>query len=109
MTNQVCTKTPVGITLKVIGGKWKLLILWHLEGGTKRFGELMRLMPGITQKMVTQELRELEDDGLIQRKVYPQIPPKVEYSMSTYGTSLCPVLKALHAWGETHLKRYSQV
>jgi DNA-binding HxlR family transcriptional regulator len=70
MTNNICTSTPVGITLKVIGGKWKLLILWHLKAGTMRFGELKKHMTGVTQKMLTQELRELEADGLIIRKVF---------------------------------------
>ena len=78
---------PVEATLEVIGGKWKVVILCHLKRN-KRTSELKRLMPGITQKMLTQQLRELEEDGVIQRKVYDQVPPKVEYSLTDYGSSL---------------------
>lgn len=94
---------PVNATLKVIGGKWKPLIMWHLSNGTKRFSELKRELPGVTQKMITQQLRELEDDGLVLREVYPVVPPKVEYSLTKYGESLTPVLKEMAKWGEKHL------
>jgi DNA-binding HxlR family transcriptional regulator len=93
---------PVTTTLGVIGGKWKLLILFHLSKHTYRFSELMKLMPGITQKMLTQQLRQLEDNHLIKRKVYPVVPPKVEYSMTEYGKTLEPILKSMYAWGEKH-------
>ncbi|MDA1586736.1 helix-turn-helix domain-containing protein [Bacillus cereus group sp. TH230-1LC] len=93
---------PVEATLEVIGGKWKVVILCHLTKGTKRTSELKRLMPGITQKMLTQQLRELEDDGVIQRKVYNQVPPKVEYSLTDYGWSLESILDSLCSWGECH-------
>ncbi len=86
---------PVEATLEVIGGKWKVVILCHLTKGTKRTSELKRSMPGITQKMLTQQLRELEDDGVIQRKVYNQVPPKVEYSLTDYGWSLESILDSL--------------
>lgn len=102
MTHETCTKTPVGITLRVIGGKWKPLILWHLCQRTTRFNELMRLMEGITQKMLTQELRELEADRLVSRKVYPEVPPRVEYSLTTHGKSLRPVLSKMAQWGDSH-------
>ncbi|HRN69895.1 MAG TPA: helix-turn-helix domain-containing protein [Candidatus Woesebacteria bacterium] len=103
MANQTCTTESVGVTLRVIGGKWKPLILWHLSENPIRFGELMRKMPGITQKMLTQQLRELEDDGLVIRKLYPEVPPRVEYSLSDYGKTLGPVLQAMSDWGRKHV------
>lgn len=90
---------PVEITLSVIGGKWKVLILWHIIKSTLRFGELRKLIPGATQKMLTQQLRELEADGLINRKVYPVVPPKVEYSITQKGKSLKSILKQMCEWG----------
>ncbi len=104
MTNNYQT-CPVEITLKILGGKWKPIILWHLNRGTLRFNELSRLIEGITQKMLTQQLRELEADGLIRRKVYPEVPPKVEYSMTEHGKSLKPVLQAMGDWGFKHKNR----
>jgi len=89
------------LTLQVIGGKWKPIILWHLHlDGTQRFGELKRTMPNITQKMLTQQLRELEADGLVHREVFPQVPPKVEYSLTELGQSVVPVIQAMCHWGE---------
>ncbi|MDN3020166.1 helix-turn-helix domain-containing protein [Paenibacillus sp. BSR1-1] len=79
---------PVEATLEIIGGKWKVVILCHLKKGKKRTSEFKRLMPDITQKMLTQQLRELEEDGVIQRKVYNQVPPKVEYSLTDYALAL---------------------
>lgn len=98
-------KSPVENTLRVIGGKWKPLILWHLMEGTKRFGELKRVIPGITQKMLTQQLRELETDQLVHREVYAQVPPKVEYSLTDFGHTLGPVLDLLCDWGKTYEQR----
>lgn len=96
---------PVTTALSVIGGKWKVIILWHLkEGGVKRFGELQRLVRGISQKMLTQELRDLEESGLVSRKVYPVVPPKVEYSLTETGWSLKPVLEQLCDWGTEYRK-----
>ena len=90
----------VELTLQVIGGKWKPIILWHLGASeTLRFGELKRHMPNVTQKMLTQQLRELESDGMIRRVVYPQIPPKVEYSLTDLGRSVMPILDQLCTWG----------
>lgn len=93
----------VEATLEVIGGKWKCVILCHLTHGKKRTNELKRLMPSITQKMLTQQLRELEEDGVINRIVYNQVPPKVEYELSDYGKSLEQILSSLCAWGENHI------
>ncbi len=91
------------ITIDLIGGKWKPLIIWHLGSkGTQRFNELKRLIPGITQKMITQQLRELEADNLVVRTVYPQVPPKVEYSLTEFGESLMPILKLMCKWGEDY-------
>lgn len=92
----------VETTLKVIGGRWKVLIIRELLSGIKRFGELQRALSGITQKMLTQQLRELEEDGIIHREVYPQIPPKVEYSLTPLGMSLQPILYAMHEWAIEH-------
>ena len=93
-------------TLKVIGGRWKVLIIRELIEGVKRFGELQRSLNGITQKMLSQQLRELEENGIIHREVYPQIPPKVEYSLTLLGESLKPILYAMHEWG---IKYSSQI
>jgi len=95
----------VEATLEVIGGKWKSVILCHLTHGKKRTSDLKRLMPNITQKMLTQQLRELEADGIINRIVYNQVPPKVEYELSEYGWSLQGILDSLCAWGEKHITR----
>lgn len=96
--------SSVKVTLNVIGGKWKPLIMFLLVEETLRFSELQRNIVGITQKMLTEQLRELERDGLISRKVYPQVPPKVEYSITEYGKTLMPVLDTMHKWGSAHRK-----
>ncbi|BBD08994.1 winged helix-turn-helix transcriptional regulator [Desulfovibrio ferrophilus] len=99
----------VELTLQIIGGKWKPIILWYLHtNGTQRFGELRRTMPNITQKMLTQQLRELEADGLVHREVYPQVPPKVEYSLTELGTSVVPVMRTMCEWGQSYEKAVAQ-
>ncbi|MUT66498.1 helix-turn-helix domain-containing protein [Paenibacillus sp. NEAU-GSW1] len=95
----------VEASLEVIGGKWKCVILCHLTHGKRRTNDLKRLMPGITQKMLTQQLRELEQDGIVNRIVYQQVPPKVEYELTEYGDSLRPILNALCAWGDRHIEK----
>ena len=87
------------MTLSLIGEKWKVLIIRELLNGTKRFGELKKDVSGISQKVLTTNLRSMENDGLIVRKVYPQIPPRVEYTLSNVGYSLAPVLNAMASWG----------
>ncbi|RFU68429.1 helix-turn-helix domain-containing protein [Bacillus sp. V59.32b] len=89
--------------LGILVGKWKPIIILHLlKEGTQRFNELKRSVPGITQKMLTNQLRELENEDIILRVVYPQVPPKVEYSITEYGRSLAPILEAMHEWGTKH-------
>lgn len=106
-------KTPelcrVEDALGILVGKWKpVILLYLLQEGTKRFSELKRSMPGITQKMLTKQLRELEEEDIIQRVVYPQVPPKVEYSITEYGRSLEPILEAMHEWGTKHTQHKMQ-
>ncbi len=98
-----CNKgCPVEATLELIGGKWKGIILYHLLEKTYRFGELKKTMPGITQRMLTKQLRELESDGIINRKVYAEVPPKVEYSLTEIGESLRSVVMMMRDWGRKH-------
>ncbi|OGT39775.1 MAG: MarR family transcriptional regulator [Gammaproteobacteria bacterium RIFCSPHIGHO2_12_FULL_38_14] len=104
-TNQCHYGCSVEAALDVIGNKWKGVILFHLLDGTKRFNELRRLIPSVTQRMLTLQLRELEKDLIITRTVYPQVPPKVEYSLTKLGQSLKPILFSLREWGETIMDR----
>ncbi len=94
---------PLADLIDMIGGRWKVLSLWHLREGTRRFTELKRLIPGVTQKMLTQQLRQLEADGLVSRQVYPQVPPKVEYSLTPAGEELGSLLLILTGWAKEHL------
>ncbi|MCZ8519440.1 MULTISPECIES: winged helix-turn-helix transcriptional regulator [Paenibacillus] len=94
------------ITLELISGKWKILILSYLAENTFRFSELQKLMPGTTQKMLTAQLRDLENDGLIIRKVYPVAPPKVEYYLTEFGSRLTPMLRMLCEYGEDYVKSF---
>lgn len=110
MNNVNCTGTgcPVGSTLHLIGGKYKSLILWHLIRNTMRHGEIQKLIPQATPKMLTQQLRELESDGLLLRKVYPVVPPKVEYALTELGRSLQPILLAMYNWGMHYMEDQGQ-
>lgn len=96
----------VEAAIGLIDGKWKSVILFHLMEGTLRFSEIRRHIPAVTQRVLTNQLRELEVDGLITRKVYAQVPPKVEYSLSPLGRSMQPILLSLKAWGDANLNRF---
>lgn len=96
---------PVEFALHKIGGKWKMPILWRLDKKVYRTGELMRDIPNITQKMLTQQLRELEEDDLVHRKVYPEVPPRVEYSITELGRSALPLVHALRNWGLEQMEK----
>jgi DNA-binding HxlR family transcriptional regulator len=93
------------LTLELIGGKWKPLIIWYLAENTMRFSELKRALPNITHKMLTQQLRGLEESGLVNRHIYTEIPPKVEYSLTSAGKSLLPILESLRQWGVNFSKK----
>lgn len=97
--NYRCT---VAVTLEVIGGKWKSLILWHLSFKTLRFSQLQRRLAKVTQKMLTQQLRELETDGLVHREVFAEVPPRVEYSLTELGRSVVPILEMMRQWGKDY-------
>jgi DNA-binding HxlR family transcriptional regulator len=95
-----CPRCPAEATIEVLGGRWKAHIIWNLLQGTRRFGELHRGVVGVTQKVLTQQLRELEADGVLSRKVFAEVPPKVEYSLTERGRSLKPVIDAMCKWGK---------
>ena len=95
----------LGPAFEVIGGKWKALILWEIHKRTRRFGELKRLLPGVSEKMLIQQLREMEADGLVHREVFHEVPPRVEYSITKLGASLDDALIPLCTWGEKYAKR----
>ena len=97
----------VEAAIEAIGGKWKGLILYHLSS-TKRFNELQKLIPEVTQRMLTKQLRELERDGIVLRKVYAEVPPKVEYSLTNFGKTLQPILDELEVWGNTYLEKLAK-
>lgn len=106
MNNWDCSAAscPVDATLQLIGGKYKAVILWHLMSGELRYSEIHRKFPKVTDKMLTQQLRELERDGLLSRKVYPVVPPKTEYSLTDFGKTLYPILDAMCDWGKSYLQ-----
>jgi DNA-binding HxlR family transcriptional regulator len=94
---------PVETTLRVIGGRWKAVIIYHLRGGPRRFNELRRMLPNVTQRMLIQHLRELQADGILDRRVFEVVPPHVEYSISVAGRTPLPILDAMAAWGQEQL------
>lgn len=98
---------PVDVALEVLGGKWTIQVLWYLSQGVQRFGQLRRSIPGITQKVLTRELRALEGHGVVQRRAYAQVPPRVEYSITSYGRTLDPLLDVMCEWGIEHARRRS--
>ena len=100
---------PVEAALEVIGGKWKGVILYHLLQDKKRFNELRKLMPKVTQRMLTKQLRDLESDQVITRTVYPEVPPKVEYEITDFGKSLGPVVMLLQQWGTDYLESITEI
>lgn len=104
--SKILPACPVETTLQLIGNKWKVLILRDLMEGTKRFNELMRSVTGITQKVLTSNLRAMENDGLLTRTVYPEVPPRVEYSLTETGESLKPILTAMSTWGTVYQENH---
>ena len=99
--HEIC---PMVLVHKLISGKWKILILWYLVNGPLRFSDIKRNLPKVTQKMLTNQLRSLEEDKLIYRKIYPVIPPKVEYGLTEIGIKIIPVLEAMHSYGEEYIE-----
>lgn len=97
--NEYTYSCPVELALNTIMGKWKALILWQLNKGTLRYSELKKRLPNITDKMLAQQLKELEKDHIIIRKVYPVVPPRVEYSLAEFGQEIQPILKSMQQWG----------
>jgi DNA-binding HxlR family transcriptional regulator len=105
VTGEVLTACPVDTTMRVLGGKWKALILYQLRSGPKRFSALRRLLPTVTQRMLTAHLRELEADEIVERTIFPVIPPHVEYALTPLGLTLLPILTAMAEWGSAQAKR----
>jgi DNA-binding HxlR family transcriptional regulator len=97
---------PVTYTQNLVAGRWKIIILWQLSKQTKRFNELQRLLPGISKSILTRQLRELEEERMVHREVYKEVPPKVEYSLTPKGKSFIPVLNIMGEWGKKHMKSY---
>lgn len=99
---------PVEVTMSVIGGKWTTAILWYLKGRTLRYGELKKLLVNISEKVLINELKSLEKKGLIVRKSFNEVPPRVEYSLSSYGKSVIPIVDLISKWGEGHVKKFGR-
>lgn len=107
ISNKKILDCPIATTINLIGNKWKLLIIRDLLASTRRFGELRKNLEGISQRVLTQNLRELENDGLIKRKVYAEVPPRVEYSLNELGRSLLPIISTMANWGNNYKKTIS--
>jgi len=99
---RITNNCPLTSSLLLISGRWKLIIIWQLKDGTLRFGDLQKAIPHTSKKMLTQQLKELENDGLVSRKVYPEVPPRVEYTLTSLASSLMPILESLLNWGVDH-------
>ncbi|MEZ4789549.1 MAG: winged helix-turn-helix transcriptional regulator [Flavobacteriales bacterium] len=97
------------VTMELVGGKWKTIVLWYLRKDKKRFSELRKLIPGITEKMLSMQLRQLEHDGFVSRTVYPEVPPRVEYALTPHGRTLLPLLEEIAAWGRMMGKKFGTV
>ncbi|HQW06247.1 MAG TPA: helix-turn-helix domain-containing protein [Flavobacteriales bacterium] len=97
------------VTMHVIGGKWKTIVLWYLRKGSKRFSELRKLIPDITEKMLSMQLKQLEKDGLVSRKVFAEVPPRVEYTLTAHGRTLLPLLEEIAKWGRMIGKKYGKL
>lgn len=97
---------PVEATADILGGRWKAVILFYLLDGPKRFNAIRRYLPEVTQRMLTRQLRELELDGIVHREIYKEIPPRVEYSLTEFGTSLGPIIVQMRDWGESYMARF---
>ncbi|NMM64787.1 helix-turn-helix transcriptional regulator [Clostridium sp. P21] len=108
-SKEIAAQCPMDITINILSGKWKMSILWHLTRGVIRFNELQRLLHNITQKTLTLQLRELEKDGIIYRKVYAEVPPKVEYGLTHLGETMKPILSSMCEWGKNYQKIYKDM
>jgi DNA-binding HxlR family transcriptional regulator len=108
-TEDVSDRCPMRTAIAVLAGKWKPLIVYYLRSGTKRFNEMRRLIPEVSQQVLTQQLRELEEDGIVTRTIYPVMPPKVEYALSPLGDQLGPIVDSLAGWGEEILAKEEPV
>ena len=108
-SKEITTECPMNVTINILSGKWKMSILWHLTRGVIRFNELQRLLDNITQKTLTLQLRELERYGVIYRKAYPEVPPKVEYGLTKLGESMKPILSLMCEWGKDYQKNSTYI
>ena len=108
LTKEELPDCPVATTVQLIGNKWKLLIIRNLLAGPQRFTEMKNTIPGLSQKVLTDSLRSMEEDGIVIRTVYPEVPPRVEYSLSELGESMRPIIKAMEIWGTEYKKNISK-